>query len=81
MLYFQRQQSLAVANVQQQPLAVQLEADFYVALNHIGFTPDEQGAIIEYTCGRNVAMLELLSEEDLIRMCKASACGQISLFL
>ena len=56
---------------QQQPLGVQLEADFCAALNRVGFTPDEQVAIIEYTGCRNLAMLGLLSEDDLTRMCKA----------
>lgn len=56
---------------QQQPLGVQLEADFRAALNRVGFTPDEQVAIIEYTGCRNLAMLGLLSEDDLTRMCKA----------
>ncbi len=56
---------------QQQPVGVQMEADFRAALNRIGFTPDEQNAIIEYTGCRNLAMLGLLSEEDLTRMCKA----------
>jgi hypothetical protein len=57
--------------MQQQPVAVQLEADFRAALNRIGFTPDEQVAIIDYTGCRNLAMLGLLSEEDLMHMCKA----------
>jgi hypothetical protein len=57
--------------MQQPPVAVQLEADFRAALNRIGFMPDEQGAIIDYTGCRNLAMLGLLSEEDLIWMCKA----------
>jgi hypothetical protein len=48
--------------MQQQPVAVQLEADFRAALNRIGFLPDEQVAIIEYTGCRNLAMLGLLSE-------------------
>jgi hypothetical protein len=48
-----------------------LEADFSAALNHMGFTPDEQGAIIEYTGCRKLAMLGLLPEDDLIHMCKA----------
>ncbi len=56
---------------QQQPVGVQLEADFRAALNHVGFTPDGQIAIIEYTGCRNLAMLGLLSEDDLTRMCKA----------
>jgi hypothetical protein len=55
---------------QKQPVSIQLEADFHAALNHIGFTLDEQGAIIEYTGCRNVAMLGLLSEDDLICMWK-----------
>jgi hypothetical protein len=55
--------------MQQQPVAVQLEADFRAALQRIEFTPEEQGAIIDYTGCRNLAMLGLLSEEDLIRMC------------
>ncbi len=54
-----------------QPVGIQMEADFRAALNRIGFTPDEQNAIIEYTGCRNVAMLGLLSEEDIMRMCKA----------
>jgi hypothetical protein len=57
--------------MQQPPVAVQLEADFRAALNHFGFTPDEQGAIIDYTGYRNLVMLHLLGEEDLVRMCKA----------
>ncbi len=57
--------------IPQVPVAVQLEADFRAALNHIGFTPDEQIAIIEYTGCRNIAILGLLSEEDITRMCKA----------
>jgi hypothetical protein len=57
--------------MQQPPVADQLEADFHAALNRIGFTPDEQGAIIDYTGCRNLVMLGLLSEEDLVRMCKA----------
>jgi hypothetical protein len=56
---------------QQQPVGIQLEADFRAALNRIGFTPEEQAAIIDYTGCRNIAMLGLLSEDDLIRMCKA----------
>jgi hypothetical protein len=57
--------------MQQQPIAAQLEVDFRAALNRIGFTPDEQGAIIEYTGCRNIAMLGLLSEDDITRMFKA----------
>ncbi len=55
----------------QQPMGIWLEADFSAALNHMGFTPDEQGAIIEYTGCRKLAMLGLLPEDDLIHMCKA----------
>jgi hypothetical protein len=46
-------------------------ADFHAALNQIGFLPDKQNAIIEYTGCRNIAMLGLLSEEDTMQMCKA----------
>jgi hypothetical protein len=53
------------------PVAAQLEADFRAALNRIGFTPMEQEAIIEYTGCSNGAMLGLLSEDDITRMCKA----------
>jgi hypothetical protein len=53
------------------PVAVQLKAEFRAALNRIGFTPQEQDAIIEYTGCRNVAMLGLLSEDDFTRMCKS----------
>jgi hypothetical protein len=53
------------------PVAAHLEADFRAALNRIGFTPMEQEAIIEYTGCRNIAMLGLLSEDDITRMCKA----------
>jgi len=56
---------------QQPPMALQLELDFRAALNRIGFTPEEQAAIVHYTGCRNIAMLGLISEEDLIRMCKA----------
>ena len=52
-------------------MQAQLEADFLAALNRIGFNPDEQIAIVEYTGCRNIAMLGLLSEEVIIRMCKA----------
>ncbi len=57
--------------MQQQQVAVQLEEEFRDALNRIGFTPTEQGAIIEYSGCRNLAMIGLLSEEDIARMCKA----------
>jgi hypothetical protein len=60
------------------PVAVQLEADFRAALNRIGFTPDEQTAIVEYTGCRNIAMLGLLAEEDITRMCKAFRASMIA---
>ncbi len=45
--------------MQQPPMAMtaQLEVDFRAALHHIGFTPDEQAAIINYTGCINIAML------------------------
>lgn len=57
--------------VPQIPVAIQLEADFHTALNHISLTSDEQTAIADYLNCHNIAMLGLLSEEDIIRMCKA----------
>ncbi len=56
---------------QQPPMALQLELDFHTALHRIGFILDEQAAIIDYTGCRNIAMLGLVSEEDLMRICKA----------
>jgi hypothetical protein len=55
---------------QQPPPAAQPYVDFIAALNRIGFNPDEQQAITQYTGCRNIAMLGLLSEEDITRMCK-----------
>ncbi len=55
-----------------------LEADFCAALQRIGFTPEEHGAIIDYSGCWNLAVLDLLSEEDLIRMCK-SFCSRPNL--
>jgi len=53
------------------PKGIQLETDFHAALNLIGFTPIEQEGIIDYTGCRNIAMLDLLSEDDLTQMGKA----------
>ena len=45
-------------------------ADFRDALNHNGFLPAEQQAIIDFTGCTYLAMLGLLLEEAIIKMCK-----------
>lgn len=54
----------------QQRVQAQAIADFRDALNRIGFLPVEQQAIIDFTGCTNLAMLGLLLEEDITKMCK-----------
>ncbi len=55
---------------QQQQIQAQALADFCDALNRIGFLAAEQDAIIDFTGCTNMAMLGLLLEEDISKMCK-----------
>jgi hypothetical protein len=54
----------------QQRLQAQAQAEFREALNHIGFNPVEQQAIIDFTGCTNLAMIGLLLEDDIIKICK-----------
>ncbi len=65
-------------NMDQQRLQAQAQAEFREALNHIGFNPVEQQAIIDFTGSTNLAMIGLLLEDDIIKICKTLWTRQLN---